>query len=519
MGKRRTGRNRTFLQVFLILLLGVLSAFACGAAQTESLPVFTVSSPEELIMAIGPDRIIRIDATALQLPDEEVPFITDYVTQIKVTDGYQLLIHDVANLTIAGAGEAPVKMLAKSRYAYILTFLNAENIKIEAVEAGHTPGDEGCIAGVFYFLNCRDIVIDRSILFGCGAEGVNLQEVDGFLFKDSVIKKCVYGIMTIKQSRNCLFINSTFADNQGWYLVDIENAGDIRFSGCRIENNIALGSDYSSIFDVSKSEAVVIEDCLVENNAAEWFVYRGTGLTVTGTPLDNNLFYQGFSYTEIYKYDEYYDNLRYLRLLQMQNEGRIRGKNRLKIKDTYTKMVNALLELERTQDAGDNELEYILGSYYAFGYQAKLLSDRRQAEECFQNILRKDPLCTPAYLALADLYYEECVTESIEDFSEDDIGLVFTNKSKREGVEFLGKALEKYLHAVQVEEEFGLEEIVPVVHYRIIALYCFTGEPGKALEYAKRLAILDPERYGKCLEIVRELTKKKRIPRKIEIIL
>src|SRR5690554_5107433 len=105
MGKRRTGRNRTFLQVFLILLLGVLSAFACGAAQTESLPVFTVSSPEELIMAIGPDRIIRIDATALQLPDEEVPFITDYVTQIKVTDGYQLLIHDVANLTIAGAGE------------------------------------------------------------------------------------------------------------------------------------------------------------------------------------------------------------------------------------------------------------------------------------------------------------------------------------------------------------------------------------------------------------------------------
>lgn len=302
-------------------------------------------------------------------------------------------------------------------------------------------------------------------------------------------------------------------------MVDIENAGDIRFSGCRIENNIAFGSDYSSIFDVSKSEAVVIEDCLVENNAAEWFIYRGTGLTVTGTPLDHNRFYQGFSYAETYKYEEYYDNLKYLRLLQMQNEKGLGKNNRAKIKDTYNEMLNALLELKRSQDTGDDELEYILGSYYAFGYQAQLLSDRRQAEECFQSVLRKDPLCTPAYLALANLYYEEFVAESIEEFGEDDIGLVFTNKSKRESAEFLEKALEEYLHAVQVEEEFGLEGIAPVVHYRIIALFCFTGEPGKALEYAKRLTALDPERYGKCPEIVQGLTKKKRIPRKIEIIL
>lgn len=108
MVKNKTGWNRCFLRgIFIILLLGALSVLAGGpggAAAAESLPVITVSTPEEFMKAIGPDRIIRIEAEVLQLPNERVRFTNNYITQEEVIDGYQLLIHDVANLTITGAG-------------------------------------------------------------------------------------------------------------------------------------------------------------------------------------------------------------------------------------------------------------------------------------------------------------------------------------------------------------------------------------------------------------------------------
>jgi tetratricopeptide (TPR) repeat protein len=521
MVKNKTGWNRYFLwRFFTILLLGALFVLTGGtgsAAPAGSLPVITVSTPEEFMMAIGPDRIIRIEAEVLQLPNEKVPFASDYVTQQEVIDGYQLLIHDVANLTITGAGEKPVKILAEPRYAYILAFLNAEKITIEAVEAGHTPGDEGCITGVLHFKDCREIVVDRSILFGCGSEGVDLQDVDGFLFRDSEIKECVFGIMNINQSRNCLFLNSTFKDNEGWYLINIDQAENIRFSGCRIENNIAYESEYSSIFDVSKSAAVVVEDCLVENNIAEWFIHRGTGLTVSGTPVDNNLFYQGYSFSETYGYHEYYSDLRFIEFLR--TVGGLAGTDtREEIQKICKEKIDALLAIEREQGAGDLELEYLLGTYYTFAYQEELIADRSKAEERFQNILDIDPFCTPAYLGLGDLYFQESITQKLERFNGDDLGFVFSKKGRRNDKEFMEKALAGYLQAVRIEEEFGLQEIAPVVHYRIMVLYCFTGQPGTALEYAKRLAAINPEHYKKCLDTLDELVKKKRVPRKIEFI-
>ncbi|HEY8392733.1 MAG TPA: right-handed parallel beta-helix repeat-containing protein [Capillibacterium sp.] len=295
---KKSGWNKSFFLLFT-LLIGAFFLFSGGPVQAGSLPVITVSTPEEFIEAIGPDRIIRIEADVLQLPDELLPIDNKYVTQEEVWDGYQLLIQDVANMTITGAGEKPVKILAQSRYAYIFAFVNAEKIKIEGVEAGHNTAVEGeCMVGVLSFQDCRDIVIERSILFGCGADGVDLYNVDGFHFKNSVIKDCLYGIMTIYQSRNCLFSNSTFTDNDGYHLIYINNARNITFKECEIVNNSALGYGAGSIFDVSQSEAVRVEDCLVENNMANLFISQGTGLTVKGTPVENNFFFRESSDSE-----------------------------------------------------------------------------------------------------------------------------------------------------------------------------------------------------------------------------
>ena len=49
-----------------------------------------------------------------------------------------------------------------------------------------------------------------------------------------------------------------------------------------------------------------------------------------------------------------------------------------------------------------------------------------------------------------------------------------------------------------------------------ITLFFFTGKADKALEYARQLAALNPEQYGKCLEIVEELGKENELPWRIE---
>ncbi|HEY8392732.1 MAG TPA: right-handed parallel beta-helix repeat-containing protein [Capillibacterium sp.] len=524
MVKEKSGWHRSFLRVFfLYLLLGTFPLFIGDAVQAGSLPVITVSSPEEFIEAIGPDRIIRIETDVLLLPDQLLPIDSEYVTQEEVWDGYQLLIHDVANMTITGAGEKPVQILAQPRYAYILAFANVENVRIEGVEAGHTPGDDGCMAGVLSFQDCREIAIVRSILFGCGAEGVVLTNVDGLYFEDSVIRNCVYRIMIINQSQNCFFSYSTFIDNEGNYLIEIDNSQNICFSGCQIRNNNSYWSDYSSIFEVNQCEAVSVEDCLVEDNTAGWFIFHGTGLTVEGTPVENNLFYQGYCYSEIYKYDDYYDKLNYLELLRLEKTI-LQTDNRAEIRLLYTDMVNALLELAQNQDPVEPELEYLLGSYYVFALEEDLITERHLAEERFRNILDQDPLCTPAYIGLGDVYFQECISQSIHYLSEGDLGVVFTRKDpfEDEGF-FMEKALEEYLKALWIEEEYGeeyaLEAIAPIVHYRIIALYCFTGEISAAWEYANRLVALDAEKYGNCLDTVAELVQMEVIPQKIEILI
>ncbi len=525
MVKNKTGWNRCFLRgIFIILLLGALSVLAGGpggAAAAESLPVITVSTPEEFMKAIGPDRIIRIEAEVLQLPNERVRFTNNYITQEEVIDGYQLLIHDVANLTITGAGGKPVRILSESVYGYVLGFRNAEKIRIEGVEAGHIPGTRECVMGVLYFENCREIEIDRSILFGCGFEGVELLEVDGFLMTDSVIRECVYGIMTIEKSRNCLFTNSVFEDNQGWHMIRINNSVNVRFSECRIEGNIAYSDEHSSIFDVSSSEAVVVEDCLVQNNSVARFTYRGTGLTVKDTPVENNLFHQDISGNieedidsdaTTGPYGEYYITLDYL--YQLYLDHLLYGTDNLaKMEEIYTEMVEALLELERTQGNDDIELDLLLGFYHMIGYQGNLISDMRLAEERFQNILRKDPHSLQGHYGLAELYFTDCIFEDYN-FNLADSSVIYYRK--KTDAEIMEKALATYLNVLRLEEQ-NIEDLAPMLHFRLTALYFFTGKPDKALAYVKELTALAPDRYGKCLEVVKELSEKKEIPPRIEL--
>lgn len=506
-------KKQLFIQIKIIafMFLATLGLLNYQPVRALSQPIFTVSTPLELINAIGPDRTLQLKTGVFELPSRKINFSNKYVLQQKVNDGYQIVIRNVKNLTISGLGEKPVKILAKPRYAYIFAFSNSNRITMNNIEAGHTPGESGCITGVFSFEKCGNIEIHNSILFGCGSEGINLKEVDGFQFKNSFIQQCTFGIMTIESSRNCVFENATFRQNQGWYLINLDHSANISFSKCQINDNKAEGSDYSSIFDVSDSENISVNDCTVQNNMAEWFIFKSSGLQVKNTPLDDNTFKRGNSYQEENPYSEFYDNINTIFALQLQ-ENLLGEPGNPNPKKEYQKMITALEKMQKNDD--NDEVEFLLAEYYALGNKLNYAQTWNKAEQCYQKSISLNPDFVQAHIALADLYFERCIAENTELSGND---LVFVYTLKKQQADLMPEVLKEYLTAVKLSDK----NVAPQVFYRIFAVYCFQGEFDKAIQFAKMLVALFPEErsYQDCLKFAQNLLTKKTIPEKINITL
>jgi tetratricopeptide (TPR) repeat protein len=251
----------------------------------------------------------------------------------------------------------------------------------------------------------------------------------------------------------------------------------------------------------------------VEGNTAAWFIDNGDGLVVKDTPLDLNRFnsYRP-SYREKYSYEDYYENLYLLQFYQFEEQMRGEVSPRAMVKDIYTNMVRALEELR--EDMTDDEVEYLLGSYYAVGYLLKILPTMEKAEVIFKKLLQKDSYSIHANLALAELYYLEGVSEELQP-SGDGWSYICVWKQS----DLMEIALQHFLAAYQLEKQQDHEVLAPISHYRIFVLHCFQGEFAKAIEHLEGLTPADPAQYLNCLELGRQLEKTNENPRVIEILL
>lgn len=229
--------------------------------------VVTVSSSKELVQNIAPNTKIILKSGDYNLLEPKA-LDNKYIEYKQVFDGYELVIKDVNNLTIEADQGAKVNLLIDPRYAYVMSFTNSNNINISSIVAGHYPNKGSCTGGVFKFENCKDIQIDNSDLFGCGTEGLTLDNVDKLQFTNSTIRDCSYGIMTMNNSTNISFENSTFKNNQEFDLINVVHS-DATFKKCTITNNKIL-SDYSSnLFNLDIYSKVSVSDSTIENNGAK----------------------------------------------------------------------------------------------------------------------------------------------------------------------------------------------------------------------------------------------------------
>lgn len=202
-----------------------------------------VSTPGEFLEAIAPGVVIELEPGTYNLTEylrEASDTISDYVAR-GFNDGWQAEIHQVEGLTIRGAKDGKVEVLAEPRYCDVLYFNDCSDIVIENITFGHTTQPGNCEGAVLAFDYCQKISLDSLDLYGCGTYGVAADHTVGISLKDCIIRECSYGIIDLHLCSDIVFEGCAFRDNGGFDMLSLSGSF-ARFEGCSFTGN--EGSDF-----------------------------------------------------------------------------------------------------------------------------------------------------------------------------------------------------------------------------------------------------------------------------------
>lgn len=161
-----------------------------------------------------------------------------------VFDGHQLTVVNLRNVTISGGDDCHI--VVDPAYAYVLNFVQCENIRIENVTMGHTA--EGyCTGGVVGMYRCSGMEIDSCDLYGCGAYGLVADTTRDVTMTRTIIRDCSYGIMQLFGCSAAIFSECSFYRNREYSLVTVDaGCSGVLFEACRFFENQGLLFDLQS---------------------------------------------------------------------------------------------------------------------------------------------------------------------------------------------------------------------------------------------------------------------------------
>ncbi len=174
-----------------------------------------------------------------------------------VFDGHQLTVVNLRNVTISGSDDCHI--VVDPAYAYVLNFVQCENIRIENVTMGHTA--EGyCTGGVVGMYRCSGMEIDSCDLYGCGAYGLVADMTRDVTMTRTIIRDCSYGIMQLFGCSGATFSECSFYRNREFSMVTVDDrCSDVVFEECRFFENHGLLFDLQSTIEL-KSCGIVHND-------------------------------------------------------------------------------------------------------------------------------------------------------------------------------------------------------------------------------------------------------------------
>ena len=241
------------------------SADPAPAASADPAPAdetIRVSSAGAFLNAVAPGAVIELAPGVYNLTEYlrgTSEHVSDYVAR-SFTDGWQAGIHDVAGLTIRGAGIGVTEIVAEPRYSDVLCFTGCSDVVIENVTFGHTIEQGNCQGAVLEFDDCRNVALRSLDLYGCGTYGVSANGVTGLTLDSCVIRECSYGIVDLSSCGDSVLKDCALRDNGGFDLLSLRNAS-VRFDGCTFTGN--EGDSFLPSYTSSGSEnSVRFENCV-----------------------------------------------------------------------------------------------------------------------------------------------------------------------------------------------------------------------------------------------------------------
>lgn len=251
--------------------------------------VVKVSTVNQFVEAIKPNTIVQLAPGTYDVSRVARKKRTYVVYEESYGDTVgSLAIRNVRNLTIAGPAGQAVKIITPERYSTVLTLRNCRNLKIEGIRIGHSPDPGHCTGGVVQLENVRGITLTRCELFGCGTEGLNMADVSEATFRNTTIRDCTYGILTLRRGSEVTFLNCRFAGNKEFHGMHIHDSEAVTFRGCTIERNVLNSNISSPLFNVTSSSDVRLIDSTVRNNTYPAFQSKGSPVQIERTKMTGN---------------------------------------------------------------------------------------------------------------------------------------------------------------------------------------------------------------------------------------
>ena len=274
---------------------GASAGSAEGSAEQQTVNVSTV---DEFLAAIGSDVNIVLApgtydlSTAAGYGNTDTQEIRPYYWE-EVFDGYELVIENVANLSITTSADDPsaAVLAAVPRYADVLAFMDCENITLTGFTMGHTKEQGSCAGGVVHLMGTDSVTVDNCALYGCGVLGVQAENCRNILVSGSDIYECSDGAVELTSCRNVQFDNCSFRDCYNRY-GDTPSAAFWMFNigscyGVAITDSHVYGNFSREFVHVDYSKEVYLLGTLFEDNTVdnEYDWYSSTILSVEGNPV------------------------------------------------------------------------------------------------------------------------------------------------------------------------------------------------------------------------------------------
>lgn len=223
--------------ILVSLLISTFSGKSFGADGGEKkLREVCVSTTEELIAAMGSGVRIIMDPGLYDLSEWAESGLTDstpdgvllsYDSSLKLTGLRDLYILGIDAEIVVSSEEIPV-----------LTLEGCENVFFDGLTMGHKVMGSGCIASVLSLIDCSDIRLDQTNLYGSGTYGLDVVRGKGLKVKQSWIHDCNYGAIAMVEHKGGEFDGCLF-QNCGDDLVLSVNNSELSFSNCVFIDNQA----------------------------------------------------------------------------------------------------------------------------------------------------------------------------------------------------------------------------------------------------------------------------------------